>query len=104
LFIGKLTTKNISPILVPAMLKNHPILLEPLSKALALPPLPPIILAASSGNTEEVRRLLGQEDVDINEKDMHGRTALTLASYHGHSETVQLLLEKGASVDVKNYN
>ena len=31
-----------------------------------------------------------------------GQTALISASFKGHTETVKLLLEKGADVDIKN--
>jgi Ankyrin repeats (3 copies) len=84
-------------------------LLEPLFTALLLPPcspfLPPIILAAGRGDTREVRRLVEQEDVNINEKDVCGRTALIHAIIHGpHFETVQLLLEEGATADDSNHD
>ena len=58
----------------------------------------PLHEASRAGDTEVVKQLL---DGGVDEKDMHGKTALLLASYEGHTEVVQLLLDKGASLDEK---
>eukprot|EP00964_Phaeocystis_antarctica_P103143 scaffold68442_cov60-Phaeocystis_antarctica.AAC.1 len=67
----------------------------PLDRAMS-----PLHDACRAGDTEVVKQLLdGDTPVDV--KDVHGRTALMLASMEGHTEVVQLLLDKGAAVDEK---
>ncbi|NIP26423.1 MAG: ankyrin repeat domain-containing protein, partial [Phycisphaerae bacterium] len=56
--------------------------------------------AAFRGRTSIVKDLLAQ-GADINAKDAIGATALLGAARNGHPETVELLLAKGAVVDVQ---
>ena len=62
------------------------------------------IAASSEGDTEEVRALLecsgGSIDSLLNEGDYDKRTALHLAAGEGRLETVELLCEAGADVNV----
>ncbi|MCW9707235.1 ankyrin repeat domain-containing protein [Fodinibius salsisoli] len=57
--------------------------------------------AAFNGNIEQVRKAI-QQEIDINEADQAGRTALMLASFNGHTQIVQLLLKNGATIDDRN--
>lgn len=55
--------------------------------------------AAETGNLAVLRKLLEMR-LDIDSRDDLGRTALMLATLRGHSEAVDLLLEKGADPNV----
>ena len=61
----------------------------------AVPAPEELLKACKKGNLEEVERLLGQ-GADIEAKDDDGKTALMLAAIMGHTETENLLREKGA--------
>ena len=55
-----------------------------------------LIIAACRGNTEIVRYLLGLKEVDVNQRDLFGMTALHYARQKQHAGVVQVLLEHGA--------
>uniref|UniRef100_A0A915I1Z9 Myotrophin n=1 Tax=Romanomermis culicivorax TaxID=13658 RepID=A0A915I1Z9_ROMCU len=59
----------------------------------------PIHIAADFGHNAIIEYLLSV-GADINALDNHGLTALLTAVYEGHTETVKLLLNKGAKKDV----
>ena len=59
--------------------------------------------AASSGDKEQVSRLLDQ-GVLVNSKDSDSRTPLHKAAAGGHEEVVRLLIEHGADVDAQDFN
>ena len=63
-----------------------------------------MIRAARYGNLKKVESLLDEEAVDINGKNYDGRTALHLASYHGHKTMVNFLLFHGADPEVRDMN
>ncbi|OQR87322.1 hypothetical protein ACHHYP_09111 [Achlya hypogyna] len=53
-------------------------------------------------NVDLLRVFLEKDASLVNLKDRHGRTALALAATLGHSESCQLLLKFGASLDTKD--
>jgi ankyrin repeat protein len=58
-----------------------------------------------AGTEEETLRavkLLVDRGADVNEIDTNGETALHGAAYRGHNAVVQLLADKGATLNVKN--
>ncbi|KAF4656982.1 hypothetical protein FOL47_008649 [Perkinsus chesapeaki] len=61
----------------------------------------PIHYATWHGSRESVE-LLVESSADINAKDSHGNTALTIGACRGHLSVCQLLLSKGATRDPLN--
>jgi ankyrin repeat protein len=59
------------------------------------------LFAAECGDEVMVKLLLEKGGVDINSKDMEGRTVLSLAAGSGHEAVVKLLLEQ-CDVDVNS--
>ncbi|MFU8790431.1 MAG: ankyrin repeat domain-containing protein [Methylobacter sp.] len=62
----------------------------------------PLYMAAQTGETEIVRQLVLQDNVNVNEICAYGWTALLAASAQGYPEIVKLLLEAGADPDIGN--
>ena len=60
----------------------------------------PLILASMSGRVEEVQGLLQGALVHLDGADVHGRIALIAASSGGYGAIVQMLLDRGANVNV----
>ncbi|XP_041760592.1 protein TANC2 isoform X3 [Anopheles merus] len=59
--------------------------------------------AAGQGNTDIVEDLLDMGEVQVNRLDViTGETALTTACANGHTETIVILLNRGASTEVRN--
>ncbi|CAF1531996.1 unnamed protein product, partial [Didymodactylos carnosus] len=59
--------------------------------------------ACRNGDVKKVKELLSNRTLnDINVEESNGSTALHAASYKGHFEIVQLLLNAGASRSIKN--
>jgi ankyrin repeat protein len=63
-----------------------------------------IFEASATGETQRVRQLLRTERESVNEFSPDGFTPLGLASFFGHLDTVRLLLDKGAKIDVPSKN
>eukprot|EP00730_Choanoeca_flexa_P015605 TRINITY_DN7199_c0_g1_i2.p1 TRINITY_DN7199_c0_g1~~TRINITY_DN7199_c0_g1_i2.p1 ORF type:complete len:481 (+),score=110.18 TRINITY_DN7199_c0_g1_i2:50-1492(+) len=61
-----------------------------------------LIHAASTGDLEQCKLLVEAGDVDVNEVDHDGRTALHLALAEGHADVAEYLLSQGADADVKD--
>ena len=58
--------------------------------------------ACCTGDVAKVSSLLqGENQIDVNQRDSEGYTALLLASEGGHTEIVQQLLKSGANIDAQ---
>lgn len=58
-----------------------------------------LFIAAHRGRINLIRSLLDSAEADVNMKTPFGRTPLHAASSQGHSNAIDLMLEKGASMD-----
>ena len=56
---------------------------------------------AREGMTEELAGFV-EHGLPVDVQDDDGNTALMLAAYHGHVETVQMLVGRAADVDLRN--
>lgn len=65
-------------------------------------PLPPLLKAASRGDTATVRALLAK-GADVQARDAAGRTALMYAAENGDATSVQALLISGADVNARDW-
>ena len=61
----------------------------------------PLMLAAKSGNTETVERLLNR-GANIEANDNAGQTPLMIAAMWGDAEQVERLLNRGANIEAKD--
>lgn len=61
------------------------------------------LLAVHNGNEALVDMLIGNEAIDINERDGYGCTALMLAADCGHYDIMCNLIKHNASVNMKDY-
>ncbi|MCJ1384551.1 hypothetical protein MMC17_007668 [Xylographa soralifera] len=59
----------------------------------------PILHIASHRGHDKIVRILLEREVNMDERDSSGRTALQLAAIHGHTTVVELLLQRGADVN-----
>ena len=57
--------------------------------------------AAEKGNTKAVKQHLAA-GTDVDAKDKYGRTPLHMTPINGHKEIVELLISKGADVNVRD--
>ncbi|XP_062160699.1 integrin-linked protein kinase 1 isoform X1 [Alnus glutinosa] len=60
-----------------------------------------LMYLANGGDVEGIREVL-ESGVNVNFKDIDGRTALHVAACQGLADVVSLLLDRGAEVDVKD--
>ena len=58
--------------------------------------------ALKSGDLETVKSLI-ESGTDVNARDGEGSTPLIWASRYGHPQIVELLIAKGAFVDVREF-
>lgn len=56
---------------------------------------------AREGGTEELLEFF-DHGLGVDTPDAQGNTALMLAAYHGHADTVRALIARGADVDLRN--
>lgn len=61
-----------------------------------------LMLASHNGHKDLVKFLLDSKITDINKQNIDGDTALIWATWKGHINVVQLLIEKGAKLDLKD--
>lgn len=55
---------------------------------------------AELGNFDEIKKIIQDEPSIINNKLNHDLSALHLASKEGHYKICELLIEKGATIDI----
>ena len=60
--------------------------------------------AARNGDENTVRSLLLTSQVNINDKNKYGWTALINAAFDSNESMVSLLIDKGADINMKNNN
>ena len=58
-----------------------------------------LLIAASEGNSEMIRKLVEEEKISASHEFQHGVTALHEACESGHVEATQLLIDLGADVN-----
>lgn len=63
-----------------------------------------ILKAAKNGDLTSTRTLLAKQPSLIATRDTDGSTPLHCASWKGHVEIVELLLENGADIQARNQN
>ena len=61
-----------------------------------------MLLSACCGHQQIVKPLL-LAGVDVNVRNIHGFTPLTMAASRGHLEVARVLLEQGADVDAQDH-
>lgn len=59
-----------------------------------------LLEAAKTGDIEKAKKLL-TDGADVNAKNLSGWTPLALAVQHGHTNMVQALIDKGATIDLE---
>ncbi|KAL3818675.1 hypothetical protein ACJIZ3_004580 [Penstemon smallii] len=64
-----------------------------------------LLYVTRANNIEALKSLIKQPDLDINEKDENGFSAVMIAAAGGHVEAFKLLVNAGANLETKNkYN
>jgi ankyrin repeat protein len=91
---------GISAILLAAYYRQKDVLAELLASGVALN----VFEAAATGKANRVRSLLDKDAGLTNSYSADGFTALGLATFFGHKDVVELLLSKGAKVNVASRN
>ncbi|XVE92172.1 hypothetical protein REPUB_Repub01dG0074500 [Reevesia pubescens] len=62
----------------------------------------PLIFTIQSNEIESMKKLLERADIDLNEQDDDGYSALMMAASGGHVEAFRLLLRAGANIKLSN--
>jgi ankyrin repeat protein len=58
--------------------------------------------AATYEHVEMMQLIIAISDVDVDSRDLNGKTALWISAYHGHIKTARLLISKGANTELQN--
>lgn len=94
------TDSNVSPVLLAAYHKNEDVLTELLDRTSSLD----LFEASATGQTERVSTLVREQPNCIDEYSPDGFTALGLAAFFGHRETLESLISSGAEVNATSDN
>ncbi|KAL3644446.1 hypothetical protein CASFOL_009626 [Castilleja foliolosa] len=62
----------------------------------------PLLFVARANDVDALRKLIKQPNLDINEKDENGFTAVMVAAAGGHEETFRMLVSAGANLEIQN--
>ncbi|QLL31453.1 hypothetical protein HG536_0B03160 [Torulaspora globosa] len=60
-------------------------------------------ISCDKGNYDQARKLIKEENYDVNDQDNAGNTALHEAALNGHLDIVKLLTESGADVNIQSF-
>lgn len=63
----------------------------------------PVIAACFTGNSGTLEKVIRSKKFDINQLDNHQASALHVAVVYGHQKCIEMLLENGATVDLKGF-
>ncbi|XP_067653128.1 serine/threonine-protein phosphatase 6 regulatory ankyrin repeat subunit A-like [Haliotis asinina] len=102
LYINSTDKNGITPLMLAAGYRNNVVfhfLIERGADTLAKDSTNRNVLhwASQGGNVKIVKYILTQNIIDINGNDDNKMTPLLLAAYHGNSDVLELLIEKGAN-------
>ncbi|KAG0670967.1 Set3 complex subunit, partial [Maudiozyma exigua] len=61
-------------------------------------------IACDKGKIEQVKKLIEEGEININDQDNAGNTPLHEAALNGHIDIVKLLVEEGANINVQSYD
>jgi ankyrin repeat protein len=64
----------------------------------------PLLFAADHGNVEAAKLLFGKKELEVNDVDLSGETALLVAACRGYTEFVALLADRGANIKTSSTN
>ena len=62
-----------------------------------------LLVAAERGELVVVRQLVARGGINVNARDMRGRTALLLATHRNEVEVARVLIQEGADVNAKDH-
>lgn len=63
-----------------------------------------LVAAAANGSVTHMARLMDEENLEVNELNLDGRSALSAAAENGHLAAAKLLVERGGCVDTRDAN
>lgn len=60
-------------------------------------------ISCDKGNYDQAKKLIEEENYDVNDQDNAGNTALHEAALNGHLDVVKLLTKNGANVNIQSF-